>query len=59
MNEIFKEDFFDGDHMFMAHSPIRPYLSQYYKEGLLLITGSNKIEEIVKDMNISNYITAD
>lgn len=59
MNQLFKEELFDGDLMFMSHSPIRPHLVKYSKNGLLLITGSLSITEIVDKMGIHNYVTAD
>lgn len=60
MNEIFKEEIYDPLLMFMSHSPIRPYLKKYSSQGgILLITGSLKIQEIVEEMGIHNYVTAD
>jgi ribonucleotide monophosphatase NagD (HAD superfamily) len=60
MNEIFKENIFDRNLMFMSHSPIRPHLRKYSQEGgVLLLTGSLKITDIVDEMGINNYITAD
>ena len=46
--------------MFMNHSPVRPHLSKYSKqEGIILISGSLKVTDIIDDMGISNYVTAD
>ena len=46
--------------MFMNHSPVRPHLSKYRKqEGIILISGSLKVTDIIDDMGISNYVTAD
>jgi hypothetical protein len=44
----------------MSHSPIRPHLRKYSQQGgVLLLTGCLKIEEIVDEMGITNYVTAD
>lgn len=60
MNEIFKENIYDRSLMFMSHSPIRPHLRRYSSDGgVLLLTGSLKITDIVDEMGISNYVTAD
>lgn len=59
MNAIFKETLFTPDLMFMNHSPIRPHLRKYSQQGLLLITGSLNVEDVVTEMGISNYVTAD
>lgn len=60
MNEVFKEELFDRNLMFMSHSPMRPHLRKYSQEGgVLLLTGSLKITDIVDDMGITNYVTAD
>ena len=60
MNAIFKEALYDIDLMFMSHSPIRPHLRKYSNQGgVLLLTGSLKIEDIVKEMGITNYVLAD
>lgn len=46
--------------MFMSHSPIRPHLRKFSNEGgVLLLTGSLRINDIVDTMGISNYVTAD
>jgi hypothetical protein len=46
--------------MFMNHSPVRPHLRKYSeKEGLILLTGSLRITDIVDDMKITKYVTAD
>ena len=46
--------------MFMNHSPVRPHLRKYSeKEGLILLTGSSRIRDIVDDMKINKYVTAD
>jgi len=44
----------------MNHSPVRPHLSKYSEqEGVILISGSLKVTDIIDDMGISNYVTAD
>lgn len=46
--------------MFMNHTPLKPKLVEYSKmAGNLLITGSLSVKEIVEDLGIHNYITAD
>lgn len=46
--------------MFMNHTPVRPHLKEYSKKkGVLLVTGSLRITEILEDMHIDNYVTAD
>lgn len=46
--------------MFMNHSPMRPYLNKYRREpGILLVSGSLRITDILDDLKISNYVTAD
>lgn len=46
--------------MFMNHSPIRPHLNKFSKlDGILLLSGSLKITDIVDEMGITNYVTAD
>lgn len=60
MNQTFKEDLYDPTLMFMSHSPIRPHLRKYSEQGgVLLLTGSLRIEDIVEEMGIKNYVTAD
>ena len=60
MNNIFGEELFESELMFMNHSPVRSYLMKYSKlPGIILISGSLNIVEIVDDLNITNYITAD
>lgn len=46
--------------MFMNHTPVRPHLIKYSKmPGLLLVSGSLKITDILDDIGIKNYVTAD
>jgi ribonucleotide monophosphatase NagD (HAD superfamily) len=60
MNEIFEENLFSAEYMFMNHSPVRPHLRKYsQQEGILLLSGSLRITDIVEAMGISNYVTAD
>ena len=60
MNQTFGEELFSEDLMFMSHSPMRPLLRKYSSQGgVLLITGSLNITDIVNDMGITNYVTAD
>jgi ribonucleotide monophosphatase NagD (HAD superfamily) len=60
MNQIFGEQLFSTDKMFMNHSPMRPHLIQFSKEpGVLLVSGSLKVTDILDDLGIVNYVTAD
>jgi hypothetical protein len=60
MNEIFGQSLFEPDLMFMNHSPVRSHLIRFSKlPGIILISGTVNIIEIVEDLNIKNYITAD
>lgn len=60
MNQIFGEELFTPEYMFMNHSPVRPHLRKYsQKEGIILLTGSLRITDIVEDMKITKYVTAD
>lgn len=44
----------------MNHSPIRPHLLKYSRqEGILLLSGSMRITDIVDQMGITNFVTAD
>lgn len=60
MNDIFGESIFSAEYMFMNHSPIRPHLLKYsQQEGILLLSGSMRITDIVDQMGITNYVTTD
>lgn len=43
----------------MNHSPLRPELRKFKNEGIIVVTGTLQIEDILSDMDITNYITAD
>jgi hypothetical protein len=46
--------------MFMNHSPMRPEIIKFSQmKGILLVTGSLEITDILHDLNINNYVTAD
>lgn len=46
--------------MFMNHSPMRPHLRNFSKQsGVLLVSGSLRITDILDDLAITNYVTAD
>jgi hypothetical protein len=39
---------------------MRPYLNRYCREpGVLLVSGSLRITDILEDLQITNYVTAD
>jgi ribonucleotide monophosphatase NagD (HAD superfamily) len=60
MNDIFGEKLFSAEAMFMNHSPMRSYLSKFSNEpGVLMVSGSLRIIDILEDLGISNYVTAD
>jgi hypothetical protein len=60
MNDIFGEELFSAEAMFMNHSPMRPHLRKFSQlPGVLLVSGSLRITEILDDLSITNYVTAD
>lgn len=60
MNDIFGEQLFSAQAMFMNHSPMRPHLIKFSKQpGVLLVSGSLRVLDIIEDLGISNYVTAD
>lgn len=60
MNDIFGEELFSAEAMFMNHSPMRPHLRKYSQlPGVLLVSGSLRITDILDDLAITNYVTAD
>lgn len=60
MNDIFGEEIFSAEAMFMNHSPMRPHLRKFSQlPGVLLVSGSLRITDILDDLAITNYVTAD
>lgn len=60
MNDIFGEQLFSAEYMFMNHSPMRPHLRNFSKQsGVLLVSGSLRITDILDDLAITNYVAAD
>ena len=59
MNQIFEETLFFPDRMFMNHSPMKPELLKFKNKGTILISGTLQIEDILQNLKITNYITAD
>lgn len=46
--------------MFLNHTPLKPKIKHYsLQPGMMLVSGSNKVEEILVGLKVHNFVTAD
>lgn len=57
---IFNAQLFKPEYMFMNHTPLKPELIRYSQQpGNILLSGSLNVKEILEDLGIKNFVTAD
>lgn len=60
MNALFKFDgYFTKDNVILNHTPLKRDLVMESKKGPIVITGSHDVVDVVQDLNIDNFVTAD